>query len=163
VSKPVSPWHERKRAIRRSELPPSDRAVYLSLLDHASFVTAELRKRTPSLDVIAADTGVSRRQVVYSLHHLERHGWVKVTSGAGTRRNQYELAAGGLCDCTVGRCHRPRDHLSAVAPPVALPVVQPQPQSRSSDGDLPREHHAVGERVKSTPQETWFEGDDFPF
>lgn len=118
----MNPWHRLKRAIEQSGLPAADRQVYSDLLDHGrDYVTARPQpEHAPSFDAIAKRTGRSRRQVAYSLRHLERHGWIKVTGHVGRQhRNVYKLAAGDLCDCTGRR------HVRVAVQPDTPVAVQP--------------------------------------
>jgi biotin operon repressor len=101
-------WHQLKAAIEQeSELPGADRHTFLYLMDHGHHykTAAPQADFAPSLDVIAKRTGQSRRQVAYSIRHLEQHGWIEVVGHVGREhRNIYALAVGKPCECT-GRRH----------------------------------------------------------
>ena len=115
-------WHQLKNAIEQSELCASDRSVFRDLLDHGHhYATAEPDPgRSPSAAMIARRTGLSRRQVVYSLRHLRRHGWVKPDGHVGREhRTVFELLPGAPCDCTGRR------HVAVAAQPGASVAAQP--------------------------------------
>jgi len=99
-------WHQLDDAIDVSGLPASDRAVFRALLKKADYGTADLPvKFTPTRQDMARRTGLSLRQVNYSVRHLARHGWLAVSGSTGRgHRPEYALAAGAACDCH-GRVH----------------------------------------------------------
>lgn len=118
-------WHDRKKAVKKSGLPASDRSVYLHLLGECAYTTGEMPARwSPKVDEISDATGVSPRQVQYSLRHLERHGWLKLTRTSRNYVATYALLAGSMCDCT-GRRH---------VPARAQPRVQPRAQPINAEG-----------------------------
>jgi hypothetical protein len=117
-------WHQLKTAIEQSDLLSSDRQAFHDLLHHGhENGTAEPQpKYAPSLDSISKRTGLSRRQVAYSIRHLELHGWIKVTGHVGREhRNVYGLAVGESCECTERR-HVP-DSRSATRSAVVAPLA----------------------------------------
>lgn len=66
------------KAVRRSELPAPARLVMLTLADVAEVGTAEIPERwTPSLTVLARETGLSKRTVQRHLDLLDEEGWIK--------------------------------------------------------------------------------------
>lgn len=68
---------EVERAIRASELPPLARLVALSLLTRADAASATIpAEYSPSLNTIAADTGLNRASVKRHLNVLESAGWI---------------------------------------------------------------------------------------
>jgi hypothetical protein len=99
-------WHQLADAMQDSNLPASDKSVFRYLLDRADYKTAELpAKFTPTQRLIARKTSVSYSQVRYSLHHLQRHGWLIISGKSGPARpRHYEFRVGAGCHCT-GRVH----------------------------------------------------------
>lgn len=99
-------WRELKKGMAKSGLPASDRAVFGNLHGCSDYRTGELESKfTPTLAKMADETGLSERQVRYSLRHLELHGWLKVSGATGRgHKPEYRLMLGGACDCT-GRRH----------------------------------------------------------
>jgi DNA-binding transcriptional ArsR family regulator len=68
---------EINRAVRASSLPAPSRLIMLTLSDIADAGTAEIpERRTPSLSVLAQETGLSRRSVANHLTLLEDGGWI---------------------------------------------------------------------------------------
>jgi hypothetical protein len=106
VPKPPTRWVILRDAIKASSLPASDKAVYRALLDAADYTTAVLLPGfTPAQVKVAAETGLSRRQVQYAERHLELHGWLTVSGSTGPgKRRHYVLRDGGPCHC-AGRVH----------------------------------------------------------
>ena len=109
TAEPPGRWHQLAGAIRDSNLPASDKAVFQFLLSRSDYKTAELPARfTPTRETIARKTSLSYSQVGYSTRHLERHGWVTAKGVTGPGHPlEYSFAIGGNCDCT-GRVHAPR-------------------------------------------------------
>lgn len=71
---------EINRAVRASSLPAPSRLIMLTLSDIAEAGTAEIpERRTPSLSVLASETGLSRRSVASHLTLLEQGGWITRT------------------------------------------------------------------------------------
>lgn len=65
------------KAVRASDLPAPSRLVMLVLADVAEVGTAEIpERRTPSLAVLAKETGLGKATVARHLTALEKHGWV---------------------------------------------------------------------------------------
>lgn len=65
------------RAVRASTLPPPSRLIMFVLADVADAGTAEIPpQRTPSLSVLAEETGLDRSTVRRHLSGLESAGWV---------------------------------------------------------------------------------------
>jgi hypothetical protein len=102
-------WNGLLDALKRSNLPASDKAVYRVLLDAANYeTTVLLAKFTPTREQIGRETSLSRSQVGYSTRHLVRHGWLAVQGKTGPNKpRRYGLGIGADCDCT-GRVHAPR-------------------------------------------------------
>jgi hypothetical protein len=103
-------WHQLQKAVKASNLPAADKAVFLARLDHATFGTADMPAEwTRPQKKVARETSLSLRQVKYSEQHLARHGWLSTKRAAeGDRRKlRYVLAAGTECDC-IGRRHAPQ-------------------------------------------------------
>lgn len=103
-------WHQLVGAVTGPcRLPPSDRQVFRYLLDKADYRTADLPARwTPTEKEIVGATGLSLRQVKYSIRHLERHGWLTAKGATGPGRTlEYRLDTGEPCTCT-GRRHVPQ-------------------------------------------------------
>lgn len=72
----VSRWQVTK-AVRASSLPAPSKLIMLTLADVAEVGTAEIPERhTPSLTVLAAETGLDRSTVRRHLDLLETAGWV---------------------------------------------------------------------------------------
>lgn len=72
----TSRW-EVERALRDSGLPAFARLAALTLLSRADVATCIIpAERSPSLTVLAHDTGLSRRSVMNALNTLESEGWV---------------------------------------------------------------------------------------
>lgn len=68
---------EVERAVRASALPPLARLVALTLLTRADADTAVVPAQfSPSLTLLAQDTGMGRRSVARHLSALETDGWV---------------------------------------------------------------------------------------
>ena len=66
------------KAVRRSSLPAASRLVMFVLADAADVGTAEIPPQyTPSLSVLAAETGLDRRTVQRHLDALEDGGWLQ--------------------------------------------------------------------------------------
>lgn len=87
------------KAVRRSDLPAPARLVMLTLADVAEVGTAEIPpQHTPSLSVLADETGLNESTVKRYLNDLERLGWLVRTrpSAEGARlrgeRTRYRLA-----------------------------------------------------------------------
>lgn len=69
---------EINRAVRASSLPAPSRLIMLTLSDIAEAGTAEIpERRTPSLTVLARETGLGRSTVAEHLASLESGGWLK--------------------------------------------------------------------------------------
>src|ERR1041385_3166074 len=65
------------RAVRGSALPAPSRLIMLTLADVAEVGTAEIPEpHTPSLSVLAAETGLDRATGRRHLYLLEKAGWV---------------------------------------------------------------------------------------
>jgi DNA-binding transcriptional ArsR family regulator len=65
------------KAVRTSDLPAASRLVMLTLADSAETGTAEIPPRfTPSLSVLADETGLDRSTVKRHLAALEKGGWI---------------------------------------------------------------------------------------
>jgi hypothetical protein len=115
-------WHELRDAVKASNLPASDKAVYRARLDHSDYGTAEMAARwTRSQQAVARETSLTVRQVRRAERHLQLHGWLKVsgTTGPGKTRH-YEFAAGWPCDCTGRRHERTADTETANGGPHVL-------------------------------------------
>lgn len=142
-------WHQLKKAIEQgSRLPGADRHTLRYLMDHGHhYKTADPQADfAPSLDVIAERTGQSRRQVAYSIRHLEQHGWIKVVARVGLGgRNVYELAIGEPCDHT-GRRHTAGSRSATAGRSSA--TAAPAAAQRSSATGAPE----VVQRRGATPQ-----------
>lgn len=68
------------KAVRASDLPSPSRLIMLVLADVAEVGTAEIpEKFTPSLTVLARETGLSRSTVQTYLSRLEESGWITRT------------------------------------------------------------------------------------
>lgn len=68
---------EINRAVRASNLPAPSRLIMLTLSDIADAGTAEIpEKHTPSLTVLARETGLGRSTVAEHLASLEAGGWI---------------------------------------------------------------------------------------
>jgi hypothetical protein len=103
-----SRWHQLQEAILGSNLPASDKAVFLFLLTKTDFGTAHLPAGyTPTQAEIARKISFTERQVRRAERHLEHHGWLEVgdakRAGPGRTRS-LALAFGAPCDCK-GRVH----------------------------------------------------------
>jgi DNA-binding transcriptional ArsR family regulator len=65
------------KAVRASDLPAPSRLIMLVLADVAEVGTAEIPQQfTPSVSVLAAETGLSKRTVQAHLSALEEAGWI---------------------------------------------------------------------------------------
>jgi DNA-binding transcriptional ArsR family regulator len=65
------------RAVRKSDLPSPSRLIMLVLADVADTGTAEIPpRRTPSVAVLATETGLDRRTVQRHLDALDEAGWL---------------------------------------------------------------------------------------
>lgn len=87
------------KAVRRSGLPAPARLVMLTLADVAEVGTAEIpTQRTPSLSVLASETGLDESTVKRYLNALEAGGWLvrtRPTAEAARlrgERTRYRLA-----------------------------------------------------------------------
>lgn len=88
---PLPTKWEVNRAVRGSDLPAPSRLIMLTLSDIAEAGTAEVPgRRTPSLDVLAKETGLGRSTVAEHLAGLRKDGWLEVTPNPGDR-NGYRL------------------------------------------------------------------------
>lgn len=68
------------RAVRASDLPAPSRLIMLTLADVAEVGTAEIPARwTPSLSVLARETGLNRSTVQRHLAALDEAGWIERT------------------------------------------------------------------------------------
>lgn len=73
-------WEVTKAVRASRELPSSSRLIMLTLADVAEVGTAEIPERwTPSVTVLAAETGLNRRTVQVHLGTLEEAGWIRRT------------------------------------------------------------------------------------
>lgn len=99
-------WHALRDAVKASNLPASDRAVYRARLDHSTYGTAEMPvKFTRTQQAVAREIGITVRQVKRAERHLAEHGWLIVTGTTGPKKTRhYVLALGTDCDC-MGRVH----------------------------------------------------------
>lgn len=85
------------KAVRASDLPAPARLIMLVLADVAEVGTAEIPERfTPSLSVLAAETGLDRSTVKRHLNALDEAGWLdrSVPDGAAQgrmERTRYRL------------------------------------------------------------------------
>lgn len=82
---------EVNRAVRGSDLPPPSRLIMLTLSDIAEAGTAEVPvRRTPSLRVLATETGLDEATVKRHLAKLDAAGWLKrtVPSVEASRRGE---------------------------------------------------------------------------
>lgn len=65
------------KAVRASDLPAPSRLIMLVLADVAEVGTAEIPQQfTPSVNVLANETGLSKRTVQAHLSSLEETGWI---------------------------------------------------------------------------------------
>jgi hypothetical protein len=87
-------WHDLKSAVKASNLPASDKAVYLDRLDQSTYGTAEMPARwTRPQREVAKRVSITVRQVQYAESHLARHGWLTVTGTTGPKKTRrYTLA-----------------------------------------------------------------------
>lgn len=68
------------KAVRGSDLPPPSRLIMLTLADVAEVGTAEIPAQfTPSLSVLARETGLDRSTVKRHLAALDEAGWIERT------------------------------------------------------------------------------------
>lgn len=68
---------EINRAVRASNLPAPSRLIMLTLSDIAEAANAEIpERRTPSLTVLARETGLGRSTIATHLTLLEQGGWI---------------------------------------------------------------------------------------
>jgi hypothetical protein len=125
-----SRWHQLASAVQDSNLPASDKSVFLYLLGKADFKTAELTpKFTPTREQIARKTSLSYSQVGYSTRHLRRHGWLTAGGATGPGHPlEYGFAVGAACDCT-GRVHARKR-----CQPDGATVPTDDPRSLPTDG-----------------------------
>lgn len=159
---PKDRWHQLDDAIDAWGLPASDRSVFRCLLKRADWKTAELPpKFTPDRPTIGRVTGLSLRQVHYSVRHLQRHGWLTVGGATGRGHTRaYVLTIGTGCDCT-GRVHLPPKKGATpgqngattapfkVQPKGATPQVRPEIALRGTE----REGEGKRERKPESPPE----------
>ena len=97
------PWTVRVReACREQDLHPSTRLVALTV---ASYLDDRGTWGMP-IDQLAADTGLSERQVFRHLAALKKAGILDWTPGGGNRRNKYRLGE----DLASGGTPAPRRH-----------------------------------------------------
>jgi DNA-binding transcriptional ArsR family regulator len=114
------------RAVRGSTLPAPAKLIMLVLADVADVGTAEIPpNRTPSLTVLARETGLGRSTVAAHLAALEEAGWVV--------RDRPETAE------ALGQYERTRYQLKvpATEPSPAADLVQEMDQEPSAGGGLP--------------------------
>jgi DNA-binding transcriptional ArsR family regulator len=114
------------RAVRGSTLPAPAKLIMLVLADVADVGTAEIPpNRTPSLTVLARETGLGRSTVAAHLAALEEAGWVV--------RDRPETAE------ALGQYERTRYQLKvpATEPSPAADLVQEMDQEPSEGGGLP--------------------------
>lgn len=92
---------EINKAVRGSTLPAPSRLIMLTLSDIAEAGTAEIpERRTPSLSVLARETGLGRSTIAEHLDRLERGGWI-------TRSRPDVAAARSKGDRTCYRLTKP--------------------------------------------------------
>jgi hypothetical protein len=94
---------EVERAVLKSKLDPQPKLIMLVLNTWAEEKTAEIPpKHTPSLEKLAAATGLSKSTVAEWLNVLDAAGWIfrdrptKAESLGAGRRTRYRLAIGDL-------------------------------------------------------------------
>lgn len=127
----VTRWQVTK-AVRASELPAPARLIMLTLADVAEVGTGEIPPQwTPSLAVLAQETGLDRRTVQRHLGALEAAGWVVRTRPDGKgqwrgERVQYRLALP-----------------SGVEPPAAE-AAQDRPGGGTESPELAAQSHIAG-------------------
>jgi hypothetical protein len=98
---------EVERALRSSGLHPNARFVAMMLLSRADAGTAEIPSRfSPSLSVLAADTGLARSTVAVALNALEASGWVTRARDAARARAE-KLPTGYRLHVPDGQTPRP--------------------------------------------------------
>ena len=87
------------RAVRTSDLPAPSRLVMLVLADVSDVGTAEIPERfTPSLNVLARETGLDKSTVRRHLDQLEAEGWViRMRPSAHAARTEGERTRYRLC------------------------------------------------------------------
>lgn len=144
----VTRWQVTK-AVRASDLPAPSRLIMLTLADVAEVGTAEIPERfTPSLSVLARETGLGRSTVAIHLRSLERDGWI-VRSRPTTAE-------------ALGRGERTQYHLqvSSTVPSPAVDLVQeptsPAPEQPSPAPEQPSA--GAGHRVRSTSDQGQISG-----
>jgi hypothetical protein len=130
-----------ERALRESGLPAAARHVALELLTRTDGGGTEVpAKFTPSLTALAADTGLSRRRVIYSLDVLESSGWL-------TRLRDLE-AARKKKQPTRYRLKVPASARGALVHDVHQPASAPgAPASAGSALELVHQAHEVSAAV----------------
>lgn len=119
-------------AVRRSELPAPSRLIMFVLADMANVGTAEIPPQfSPSLTVLARETGLGRSTVAEHLSKLEEAGWLK--------RSQPSKLAQGMQERTCYFLKLP-DHIAQEedfsSPGAGLDPVQ-EPESPSGNWTTP--------------------------
>lgn len=125
------------KAIRASDLPAPSRLVMFVLADVAHVGTAEIpEKWTPSLAVLARETGLGRSTVAQHLAALEDVGWVvrerpsEVGMARGDR-TRYRLLIPGDATVSIEDVEAPDDSSDLVQEPDHPSPAEELPPSRS--------------------------------
>lgn len=128
---------EINKAVRASGLPAAARLLMLTLSDIAEAGTAEIPERhTPSLRVLAAETGLSPATVKRHLDTLEESGWIVRTRPeieAARRdhaRTQYRLSIPHSSERAKGMAHHDNS-LAHGEPSNAEGMAQDEPRHSS--------------------------------
>lgn len=149
------PFFQWRRAIFASGLAPTTRHVLLTLGSHVSD-----REPTcyPSIDLLAAETGLTRRAVITHLKLARETGWIAVSKQSRGRRwarNHYRIAwpagseAAALPDALTSETSAPSDGLDSEA---AAPFDAPQGATHA-----PPASHVVHEHHPSKPSNSYNE------
>lgn len=98
--------------MRRDDIPASAKLVYVALANRHN---QETGRCDPSVDRIMADTGMSRRAVIYGLRSLEKSGQIstvhrKQRTGRGVKNmtNRYRLKASAKSAHGMGQILHPK-------------------------------------------------------
>lgn len=158
------------KAVRASSLPAPARLIMMTLADIADVGTAEIPERfTPSLTVLAKETGLGRSTVASHLATLEREGWIIRTRPetsaalAHGERTKYQLLVPASADAGLVQemaspdagPPSPGDGQPSPAPGPTSPAPGHRDRSSyqdqiESDPSLPRKSAATEKRQRGT-------------
>jgi DNA-binding Lrp family transcriptional regulator len=134
------------RAVRKSDLPAPSRLIMLVLADVAEVGTCEIpEKHTPSLRVIADETGLNKATVVRHLDSLDDAGWIvrtKPTLEAARlygERTKYRLTIPDhVAESDKGGRRKQQGHVAQDDKTMSQRATRPSRTERQKKSDLVR-------------------------